>query len=370
MRKLFFLLVSLCLLLVASPALAQSCPSGQSCWGARTVSENICSTGGACSDPNCGACTNIPGQSCIPGGSANQCINPHNGTTGGCAQVCCATNVGGSGTCSNSSTNISCSETANSCDGDGVISQCSIRNGACAEDFTSASGYGCCGPGGGGGGGGGGGSTHAECQSQSCVTVSGGGANECSVDADCAPPPAVTHLECQSNACVVVAGAGADQCATDPDCVTTYSVSGSVYLDNSGTCSDTSTPILPGAGSVVTSSGLPDAAVGGGGAYSMGGVLGGTRVFTLSATDPQYVCSCPSGCSESVNVTGNTTINYFVTNVQGDWWQTRGGDVGANNGSISSNIPSTCVGTCKPHLSLYDGSPSDWPRSERSRVGF
>lgn len=174
------------------------------------------------------------------------------------------------------------------------------------------------------------------------------------MDADCAPPPAVTHLECQSNACVVVAGAGANQCATDPDCVTTYSVSGSVYLDNSGTCSDTSTPLLPGAGSSITSSGLPDTVVGGGGAYSMGGVLGGTRVFTLSSTDPQYVCSCPSGCSESVNVTGNTTINYFVTNVQGDWWQTRGGDVGANNGSISSNIPSTCVGTCKPYLSLYD----------------
>lgn len=186
------------------------------------------------------------------------------------------------------------------------------------------------------------------------MSVSGAGADECSDDSDCAPPPAVTHLECQSNACVVVAGSGADQCAVDPDCVTTYTVSGTVYLDNSGTCSDISTPLLPGAGSAVTSTGLPDAAVGGGGAYSMGGVLGGTRVFSLAYTDPQYVCSCPSGCSESLNVAGNSVVNYFVTNVQGDWWQTRGGDVGANNGSISTNIPGTCTGACKPYLSLYD----------------
>lgn len=55
---------------------------------------------------------------------------------------------------------------------------------------------------------------------------------QCVVDAACAPPPPVTHLECSGNTCVSVAGAGANECSVNADCVPKYTVSGRVYLDN------------------------------------------------------------------------------------------------------------------------------------------
>ncbi|MBI4020736.1 MAG: FG-GAP repeat protein [Candidatus Aenigmarchaeota archaeon] len=58
---------------------------------------------------------------------------------------------------------------------------------------------------------------HLECQGQSCVSVWGAGANQCSTDSDCAEPPE-SHLECQGGACLQVTGAGTDECVTDGDC--------------------------------------------------------------------------------------------------------------------------------------------------------
>ncbi|WKZ38361.1 MAG: hypothetical protein QY332_10510 [Anaerolineales bacterium] len=43
-----------------------------------------------------------------------------------------------------------------------------------------------------------------------------------------------------------------------------------------------------------------------------------------------------------------------MTTQQIPWWQTRGGDVGANGGNMATNIPGTCVGACSPFVTLYD----------------
>ena len=58
--------------------------------------------------------------------------------------------------------------------------------------------------------------SHKTCQGNSCVVISGAGADQCSDDASCAPPP--THNVCSGNLCVSVAGAGANQCSSDADC--------------------------------------------------------------------------------------------------------------------------------------------------------
>ena len=92
-----------------------------------------------------------------------------------------------------------------------------------------------------------GGSHHSECQSGSCVLVSGSGIDRCGTDADCGGGPQIygicdvtqqacvdsltpgtpcsddancqggvgtSHLECQNNSCVIVGGSGSDQCAS------------------------------------------------------------------------------------------------------------------------------------------------------------
>lgn len=135
-------------------------------------------------------------------------------------------------------------------------------------------------------------------------------------------------------------------------CPAGYTVSGRVYLDNSGTCSDTSQPLQPGVGSTVSTTGYSLASVAANGTWSMPSVAVGTRVFSLNMTDSQYSCVCPGGCVQSVTVDGiETGVNYFVSNVQNSWWQTVGGDVGAHSGTMTSAIPATCIGPgCLPFV--------------------
>jgi hypothetical protein len=76
------------------------------------------------------------------------------------------------------------------------------------------------------------GPSHNECQANSCVSVAGAGADQCSTDANCGA--GAVHYSCQANSCVSVAGAGpngcqanscvsvngtgADQCTTNANC--------------------------------------------------------------------------------------------------------------------------------------------------------
>ncbi|PIP88130.1 hypothetical protein COW80_02010 [Candidatus Beckwithbacteria bacterium CG22_combo_CG10-13_8_21_14_all_01_47_9] len=59
-----------------------------------------------------------------------------------------------------------------------------------------------------------------------------------------------------------------------------------------------------------------------------------------------YDCSCSGagGTSDPVSVTVN------VAPPAGAWWQADSGNIHADNGGVTSEIPSTCTGACKPYL--------------------
>lgn len=189
----------------------------------------------------------------------------------------------------------------------------------------------------------------------SCSSGGGGGGGGGSPTPTATP---ATHLECIGNSCTTVSGSGVNQCATSPDCTTTYSVSGTVYLgsatwDGTSCVSGSGTALLPGAGSTVriNSGYVPIQA---NGTYSST-INTGISVFTILPSDSIYSVVCPPGGVYSLNITGNTSgINYYLSDAQGAWWQVRGGDVGANGGTISSAIPATCTGSCKAFVTLLD----------------
>jgi len=58
--------------------------------------------------------------------------------------------------------------------------------------------------------------THTVCSGTSCVTVSGSGSNECSLNADCGG--GATHKVCSGTSCVTVSGSGSNQCSLNADC--------------------------------------------------------------------------------------------------------------------------------------------------------
>lgn len=173
------------------------------------------------------------------------------------------------------------------------------------------------------------------------------------------PTPEPTHSECIGSSCTTVTGAGADQCTTSADCTISYAVTGSVILGsatwNGTSCvSGTGSGVLPGANSYIRVNSTGSSPIAANGTFSTV-ASGGTNVFTLVPTDSTYVPNCPPSGIYSQNVTGDVAgLDFYVTTQQVSWWQTRGGNVGANGGSITSNIPGTCTGACKPYLSLYD----------------
>lgn len=75
---------------------------------------------------------------------------------------------------------------------------------------------------------------------------------------------------------------------------------------------------------------------------------------TLTPTG-DWACTCPSTCLYSVDVPQDIPpdepLAYFVSEIQGGWFQTVGGDVHARN-NILSSIPATCSGSCVPEFSL------------------
>lgn len=139
-----------------------------------------------------------------------------------------------------------------------------------------------------------------------------------------------------------------------------YSLSGTVYrVSGASECSGTGLgAIQPGASSYVRAAGgwgLNQASVAGG-SYTIGAVYAGTSVVRLLGQDASWIDPCGTNWTQSVSVSGNTSgINFYVTDTQPVWWQTRGGDIGAQTGDVVSSIPITCVApACNPYLSLYD----------------
>ena len=65
----------------------------------------------------------------------------------------------------------------------------------------------------------GGGGSHTVCSNQQCISIDGGGTNQCTTNNDCLPV-APTHTECNTQLqCVSVAGGGANQCSNNGECV-------------------------------------------------------------------------------------------------------------------------------------------------------
>lgn len=109
----------------------------------------------------------------------------------------------------------------------------------------------------------------------------------------------------------------------------TYTVFGTVYLDETG-CSDTSTPTRPGDTSTVNESTvLGSTPVNADATYAYTGVEDGSYTITLNPSDVNYSCAA-CGCSKPINVSGGNVIqDFFVSTQRAAWWQTVGGDVGA-----------------------------------------
>lgn len=86
---------------------------------------------------------------------------------------------------------------------------------------------------------------------------------------------------------------------------------------------------------------------------------------TLHSVAPGWnLLACNGGGTKTVNppYASSPAITYYLsyTAPTAGWWQTRGGDVGAHAGSITSTIPSTCSGICEPYLTLlYDDANAD-----------
>ncbi|OGV94262.1 hypothetical protein A3A66_04670 [Microgenomates group bacterium RIFCSPLOWO2_01_FULL_46_13] len=155
---------------------------------------------------------------------------------------------------------------------------------------------------------------------------------------------------------------------------TNYTISGNVYVDTdndavynlaTGRCTDPDGvgPAWTGATGTDNVRLVP--------AHGSGGIIDASGAYTITNVQSGYSGSATallaspgwqlSNCtSNTINpVTGNLTgVNFFVTQSRSAWWQTIGGDVGANNGNITSNIPDTCVAsaTCEEFITLFDAA--------------
>lgn len=128
-------------------------------------------------------------------------------------------------------------------------------------------------------------------------------------------------------------------------------VSGQVKADNNaqavmvgGMCQLAgASGVQPGAGSIVTVNGSDTANVDGSGNYSVTTPVGAGLAAVLSVGDlTQYRCTCPLDCVYST-ASPKANLDFFVSNYRPAWWQSVGGDVHANGGNISSNIPNTAT---------------------------
>jgi hypothetical protein len=98
------------------------------------------------------------------------------------------------------------------------------------------------------------------------------------------------------------------------------------------------------------------------GGYSVEDVPLGPLPVVLVPGDSKYSCTCPSNCSyiniiPPIPISAWSGLYFFVTDqeVTGEaWFQVEGGNLHANLGTVSSDIPSTCSGACAPYLITED----------------
>jgi hypothetical protein len=74
--------------------------------------------------------------------------------------------------------------------------------------------------------------------------------------------------------------------------------------------------------------------------FPFGSVVNGTKYYWYVLADNLSLLSEPS------SIWSFEIENFPAT----AWWQAEGGNVHANNGNVSSQIPVTCSGSCLPYL--------------------
>ena len=129
-------------------------------------------------------------------------------------------------------------------------------------------------------------------------------------------------------------------------------ISGNVYLGagSGAVCNGMGVPVQPGAGSVVEFSSLArtvTTTVNADGSYAFAEpqlLDQGADLRLVIADTSQYGCNCPGGCRYHLQVMTNGAAivrDYYL--MRPYWWQTRGGDVGANQAgggvSVTSALP-------------------------------
>ena len=152
---------------------------------------------------------------------------------------------------------------------------------------------------------------------------------------------------------------------TDQSTVTVESsvgdISGTVYLLGDG-----ATTYMPGGYCAIESGSAsalnlgtnvtvnPDGytgTVGGGGNYTVSNVP--SRAGYWVTLDPAtYTCACPAGTCQYGGISSpQAGVDYYLSNLAYAWWQAEGGNIHADSGSVSSNIPPSCSGAgCDPYL--------------------
>ncbi len=155
------------------------------------------------------------------------------------------------------------------------------------------------------------------------------------------------------------------------------SVNGTVYDDPTGLsgglgkCTGpVGAPIKPGGGTKVKVN--PDDREGpvqGNGSYTVNQVLeAGAKDILMQAYDPQYQCTCPTGCQYSgVSIASgnNSGWDFFVSQVRPKWLKVLGGSV-HSQGNLNSDVPSGNV-----YIADFTGDgPGALTKSAGSGVNF
>lgn len=151
-------------------------------------------------------------------------------------------------------------------------------------------------------------------------------------------------------------------------CAAAGDITGSVYLDESGTA----TPSLGNCtgsmaqkvvmGTATLSGGYGSQSVNGSGDFTFSSVSFSPPSYTLTLSNllPGFYFTCPAGGVFTVNSPNNTNpARYFISPTRGAWFQAMGGSVGAEAGSglaLSSQVPPSCTGSCVPQVIRLNSS--------------
>jgi hypothetical protein len=81
-----------------------------------------------------------------------------------------------------------------------------------------------------------------------------------------------------------------------------------------------------------------------------------TWISTISVISPGWSRTCPADDYRSTGlVSSDTTLHFYVSKNSTAWWQTVGGDVGANSGHVTSILPDPVIFASMSDFGMDDG---------------